>query len=66
MLVFIDESGRSGFEVTRAADAFFVVGMVIFETNSAAQYTGQCLKNWRAGRSAKDDGFPSGRAVATG
>lgn len=39
MLVFIDESGCSGFKLTKGSNAVFVVGMVVFATREDALRT---------------------------
>jgi hypothetical protein len=47
MLVFIDESGCSGFKLTRGADAVFAIGMVVFESASDAARTQECIARFR-------------------
>jgi hypothetical protein len=47
MLVFIDESGCSGFKLTRGADAVFAIGMVIFESAADAALTQECIARLR-------------------
>jgi hypothetical protein len=47
MLVFIDESGSSGFKLTRGADAVFAIGMVIFESASDAARTEEVIARLR-------------------
>jgi hypothetical protein len=47
MLVYIDESGCSGFKLTRGADAVFAIGMVIFESASDAARTGKAIARFR-------------------
>jgi hypothetical protein len=49
MLVFIDESGCSGFKQARGSDAVFAIGMVIFDDIEAAVSTRQQLGAVRAG-----------------
>lgn len=48
MLVFIDESGCSGFKLARGSDAVFVIGMIIFEDGDAARVTQHQIDTYRA------------------
>jgi hypothetical protein len=50
MLVFIDESGCSGFKLARGADAVFAIGMVIFDDRESAWITEQRISSFRAHR----------------
>jgi hypothetical protein len=47
MLVFIDESGCSGFKLARGSDAVFVIGMVMFEDGEAARATQRQIESYR-------------------
>jgi hypothetical protein len=47
MLVFIDESGCSGFTRTHGADAVFAIGMVIFESATDAARTRDAITGLR-------------------
>jgi hypothetical protein len=50
MLVFIDESGCSGFKLARGSDAVFAIGMVVFENRECALRTDRCIASFRERR----------------
>ncbi|MBK6725670.1 MAG: hypothetical protein IPG63_00175 [Xanthomonadales bacterium] len=43
MLVVMDESGDTGFKLGRGSTSHFVVAMVRFDDDRAAQQTGACI-----------------------
>ena len=49
MLVFIDESGDSGFRLDRGSTAVFAVAMVIFEDHEQARLANHAIETLRAG-----------------
>lgn len=50
MLVFIDESGCSGFKLARGSDAIFAIGMVIFDDRECALRTERAIQEFRRRR----------------
>ncbi len=48
MLVFVDESGSSGFKFAKGSDPVFAIGMVIFANSAAAELTTSTLAALRA------------------
>jgi hypothetical protein len=47
MLVFIDESGCTGFKLSRGSDSVFAIGMVIFADGESAAQTERCIQRVR-------------------
>lgn len=48
MLVFVDESGCPGFKLTQGSTSHFVLALVIFSEEAAAQRTANCIRETRA------------------
>jgi uncharacterized protein YcsI (UPF0317 family) len=55
MLVFIDESGCSGFKLTRGSDAVFAIGMVIFDDRESARRTERSIEQYRVHTGHRDE-----------
>jgi hypothetical protein len=53
MLVFIDDSGDSGFKLDKGSSAFFVIALVIFDDELEAEKTAIAIKGLK-----RDLGFP--------
>jgi hypothetical protein len=47
MIVFIDESGDSGFKLDKGSSTFFIISMVIFETEEDAKKTSKLISDFR-------------------
>jgi len=44
MLVFIDESGCTGFKLNKGSSSHFVIAMVIFNDHKQAELTSQAIR----------------------
>lgn len=55
MLVFIDESGDSGFRIEKGSSPVFVVAMVIFENGAAARTTEAAIRALREDLKFRDE-----------
>jgi hypothetical protein len=55
MLVLIDESGCAGFKLSKGSTAYFIIGMIIFESFDVAQHTSLAIENLRLSLGVKPE-----------
>src|SRR5258708_7730802 len=47
MIIFIDESGDSGFKFAKGSSTYFVIALILFEDDLDAEETALCIKKLR-------------------